>query len=129
MTLLKTGDFVSHSGLTLPFKINCDLLTQEDINCIAKYIAARCDFGVALGIVRGGIRLAEALDQYATQEAPFNVLVVDDVLTTGKSMERSKAKLPPQVHQDDVIGWVIFARTEPPKWINYVFKTSEDTFK
>jgi hypoxanthine phosphoribosyltransferase len=96
---------------------------------IAKYIASKCDFGVALGIVRGGIRLAENLEPYAVQDAPFNVLIVDDVLTTGQSMEQFRAKLPPQIHWDYVIGWVIFARTEPPKWINYMFKTSEDTFK
>ena len=122
MTLLK-------SRLTLPFKINCDLLAQEDINCIAEYIASKCEFGVALGIVRGGIRLAEALEPYAVQDAPFNILIVDDVLTTGQSMEQSKAKLPPQIHWDDVIGWVIFAITEPAPWIKYVFKTSEDISK
>ena len=129
MSLLKTGDFVSHSGLTLPFKINCDSLTNDDIGCIAEYIATKCEFGVVFGIIRGGIRLAEALEPYAVQEAPFNVLVVDDVLTTGQSMEQNKANLPPQVHRNDVIGWVIFARTEPLEWINYVFKTSEDMFK
>ncbi len=129
MSLLNIGDFVSHSGSTLPFKINCDSLTNDDIDCIAKYIASKCDFGVALGIVRGGIRLAENLEPYAVQDAPFNVLIVDDVLTTGQSMEQFRAKLPPQIHWDYVIGWVIFARTEPPKWINYMFKTSEDTFK
>lgn len=129
MTLLKSGDFISHSRLTLPFKINCDSLSNDDINCIAEYIGSRCEFGVALGIKRGGIRLAEALEPYAIQEAPFNVLVVDDVLTTGHSMKQFKANLPKEVHPDDVIGWVIFARIETPQWINYVFKTSEDKYK
>ncbi len=129
MTLLKIGDFISHLGSTFPFKINCDSLTNDDIDCIAEYIATRCNFSVALGFTRGGIRLAENLEPYAVQDAPFNVLIVDDVLTTGLSMEQFKAKLPPQVHWDDVSGWVIFTRTEPAPWINYVFKTSEDTFK
>ncbi len=126
MTLFKSGEFTSHSGLTLPFKISCGSLTNDDIGCIAEYIATRCEFGVALGIRRGGTRLAEALDPYAVQEAPFNVLVVDDVLTTGASMAEFKDNLPPQVHPDDVIGWVMFARSEPAPWINYMFKTSED---
>jgi len=47
---------------------------------------------------------------------------VDDVLTTGASMEQWKAKQP---NPDNVAGWVIFARTSPPEWVNAVFEMCE----
>ena len=126
MTLFENGEFKSHSGKTLPFKIDCDYLNNDDIDCIAKYISSKCTFGMVIGIPSGGDRLAGALEQYVKPDAPFNVLIVDDVLTTGASMKYEKASMQGHVHQDDIIGWVIFARTEPPQWINYMFKTSED---
>ena len=126
MTLFENGEFKSHSGKKLPFKIDCDYLNNDDIDCIARYIASKRTFGMVIGIPSGGDRLADALEQYVKHDAPFNVLIVDDVLTTGASMEYEKASMLEHVHQDDIIGWVIFARTEPEPWINYMFKTSED---
>lgn len=122
MSLFECGTFVSHSGIRLPFEIDCDALTSEDIECIAEIIASKIDFGVVEGISRGGDRLAMALEQYTDWAAPFNVLIVDDVLTTGKSMEKRKAGQPPQVHPDDVIGYVIFARGTLPSWVSSVFR-------
>ena len=116
-TLFKWGDFRSHSGLTLPFKIECDALNEFDIACIADFIAFKTSFGSVEGVSRGGLRLAAALEQYAEREPPFNVLIVDDVLTTGRSMEERKAIQ----RQSNVIGYVIFARIELPNWINAVF--------
>ena len=118
-TLFELGEFTSHSGLTLPFKIDCDALTDEDINCIAILIAAKTCFGAVEGIPRGGIRLADSLEEWATPETSSTVLIVDDVLTTGASMEQWKAKQP---NPDAVVGWVIFARTKPPEWVNAVFE-------
>ncbi len=128
MTLFENGEFKSHSGKTLPFKIDCDYLNNDDIDCIAKYISSKCTFGMVIGIPYGGDRLTDALEQYVKPNAPFNVLIVDDVLTTGASMEYEKASMLEHVHNDDIIGWVIFARTEPEPWVNYMFKTSEDRF-
>ena len=127
MTLFEKGAFTSHSGHELPYKIDCDALTDDDIGCIAFIIASETSFGIVEGIPEGGRRLAAALERYAKPDAPFNILVVDDVLTTGASMEAAKAAQPPQVHPDDVIGWVIFARAEPPEWVNAVFTTKEGT--
>lgn len=53
MSLFERGDFISHSGDVLPFKINCDYLLDEDIRCIAEIIASKVDFGVVEGISRG----------------------------------------------------------------------------
>lgn len=124
MNLFDWGEFISHSELMLPFKINCDVLSNEDIKCIAWIIASKTSFGMVEGIPDGGCRLAAELEQYAAPDAPFNILIVDDVLT-GESMELQKAKMPPQVHPDDVVGWVIFARTKPPDWVNAVFRLGD----
>ena len=109
----------------LPFRINCNALSDEDIKCIAWIIASNTSFGIVEGMPDSGRRLAAELEQYVTPDAPFNVLIVDDVLTTGEAMEAQKAKMPPQVHPDDVVGWVIFARTEPPDWVNAVFQLGD----
>lgn len=122
--LFKNGDFVSHSGFTLPFKIDCDALSEEYIECIAEFIVQRTEFFMVDGIPSGGCRLAEALNKYPMREVPSNCLIVDDVLTTGASMEEHKARFCEvnMIHPDDVVGWVIFARIKPPEWINAVFQ-------
>lgn len=47
------------------------------------------------------------------------VLICDDVLTTGVSMEEQRAGR-------EVIGLVIFARAETPKWIRVLFTFNPD---
>lgn len=122
-TLFKQGEYISHSGQSLPFKIDCDALTDEDIECIAEYISLNTEFGVVEGIPNGGVRLENALDKYAIHEAPTYYLVVDDVLTTGASMEEYKSRIIKyNVHPDDIVGWVIFARSEPPDWVHAMFR-------
>src|ERR1700722_3264701 len=88
VSLFTDGEFVAHSGVTLPFKIDCDALTDADIATLAKEISRRTKFSVVVGIPRGGLRLAAALEQYCQPSAP--VLIADDVLTTGRSMEAER---------------------------------------
>ena len=106
--LFRFGDFVSSSGEILPFKIECDALTDSDLYCIAGIIANKVKFGSVYGVPTGGDRLARALSDFRTTSK--NVLLVDDVLTY-------KTRL-----IGDVIGWVVFARGELPDWISAVFK-------
>lgn len=120
-TLFRWGDFKSSAGNRLRWKIDCDALTDEDIQCIAGIIAANTDYGIVVSVPTGGDRLEKALPQYTKPDAPYNTLIVDDVLTTGTQMEAAKKKLSEWTLEDDIIGWVIFARTEPPDWINAIF--------
>ena len=116
MDLFMRKDFTSHSGHLLTWKIECDALTEEEIETLALIISERLQFGDVIGIPSGGLRIASALEPYKT-EGP--TLIVDDVLTTGKSMEKVKEQYP------DAIGVVLFSRTQKlPEWITSVFTLS-----
>lgn len=127
-TLFRWGEFTSHSGVKLPFKIDCDVLSDADIIGIANYIRSKARWTVTYSISSGGDRLAEEL--LKRESLSRKVIIVDDVLTTGASMEKQKAQLLKEPHngikEKDVIGWVIFARSKPPNWINAVFTMPED---
>jgi hypothetical protein len=105
-------DFISHSGHPLQWKIDCDALSQDDIETLAWVIQSQRAFGSVYGIPAGGVRLAKALEKYCTQGPR---LVVDDVLTTGKSLLEE--------YQEGDIGVVIFARGECPGWVRPIFAT------
>ena len=115
VAFFENGEFTTHSGLTLSFKINCDALSDEDIETLANIVRKKFKFSKVYGVPRGGIRLAKALEKYLSSIGP--VLIVDDVLTTGKSMEEAKAKFP----GEDVLGVVIFARGSCPVWVHAMF--------
>jgi len=99
--LFQLGKFVSHAGNELDWKIECDALTDQDWNCLAKMISERCQFGSVYGIPRGGVKLQQALEKYVTEKNPYR-LVVDDVYTTGKSMREAM--------RPGDLGFVVFAR-------------------
>lgn len=114
MSLFKYGNFTTHSGLNLDWKIDCDALTDDDIYCIAIASYAlletinypRTEF---IGIPSGGVRLANKMQELfgkpVSNEPP---LIVDDVLTTGNSMKEVMSQ-----HKDSK-GLVIFARAPTP---------------
>ena len=86
--LLKTLTFKSHSGLDLSWKIEMDVLSDEDWSTICKMILeVSPPFHSAIGIPRGGVKLGELLNEHATGKEEDPICIVDDVLTTGKSME------------------------------------------
>lgn len=110
MSLFSKQTFISHAGLSLSWKIDCDALTDEDIETLAFVISQRFNFSSVYGIPRGGVRLANALKQYTTIGPR---LIVDDVLTTGKSME--------EVYETGDVGVVIYARNRCPDWVLPIF--------
>jgi len=111
MNLIVAEEFISHAGRLLDFKIECDALSDADIAALASVIARRIKFGAVYGVPRGGLRLANALEPYATSGPR---LIVDDVLTTGKSMVEVR-------NSTNDRGVVIFARGPCPDWITPIF--------
>ena len=113
--LFKFGFVKLSSGRCSNFKIDCDALTVNDINTLAQLIAKKFRFSKVVGIPTGGDRLAYALQKWTKKYGPL--LIIDDVLTTGASMEKEKAKYP-YLH---VVGVVIFARGPCPSWVHPMF--------
>lgn len=72
-----------------------------------------------VGIPRGGLRFAAALRPYAVLHSD-TVLIVDDVLTTGASMKEMRSLKESQGYH--TIGLVIFARKQPPTWVEPIFR-------
>lgn len=111
--LFQRGAFILHSGEPVGWKIDCDALTDTDMHTLAELITARVGpFGAVEGVPRGGTRLASWLAHYQTAGGPL--LIVDDVLTTGSSMDAHRAGR-------EAIGAVIFARGQCPPWITPLF--------
>ncbi len=115
MPLLTMGDFVLHSGSRSRFKIDCDALTDADLEAAAAWLSqALLPFGTVEGVPRGGLRLAEALRKYA-MPGDQGLLLVDDVLTSGASLEKQRAGR-------KAVGAVLFSRTLIyPSWVTALF--------
>lgn len=124
--IFRHGVFDSNAGLALRYKIECDGLSAADWECWAKEIIRHTEFGRVVGVPRGGLAFARALEPYVKVGSP-KVLIVDDVLTTGRSMHRVREKLVGEgVDLFDVKGLVLFKRQSPyepkPWWIYAVFE-------
>lgn len=122
--LFRSIDFKSHAGLDLSWKIEMDALSKNEWFTIARMILEISPpFHSAIGIPRGGVLLGELLNKYGTgnEEDPF--CIVDDVLTTGKSMIDYREEMNIERWQKScALGWVVFARVKPPKWIKALFQ-------
>lgn len=121
MNLFNVGTFLLNSGRTSGYKVDCDELSDEDIQALARIIHDNIPFFAWVeGVPTGGLRLAEALQQYARPSETTVGLIVDDVLTTGGSMERLRAD------RTNVMGVVIFNRMPQsqttPGWIKSVWR-------
>ncbi len=122
MNLFEKKKWKMHSGAESNFKIECDALTSDDWDTIAYLISERIAFYDVVGVPRGGLALAKALKKY---KKIFGVLlIVDDVLTTGTSMEELKDVFSEQ-YKDNIVGVVVFARGKCPNWITPIFSMNE----
>jgi len=110
------------SGKHSAFKIECDALTNADWECLAYLISEGIEFYNVSGVPTGGNILAKELEKYINSDAE-HWLVVDDVLTTGNSMEEERERVS-RVHASggDVVGYVVFARGKCPDWITPLFQ-------
>ena len=104
--LFQIGDFVSHAGIPLKWKIECDAL-EGQWDSIATMIMdyEKRPFSRVIGIPRGGLPLQWALEPYITPgDHPW--LVVDDVYTTGTSFREFCTTKETMF----AYKWVVFAR-------------------
>lgn len=128
MNLFIKKEWVMHSGEISDFKIECDALTDENLETLAHLISSKFKFYRVVGVPRGGNRLAEKLRNYTIDrfdaEGEDKLLIVDDVLTTGASMEEAKHIHHPEL-LNRIIGVVIFARGKCPDWVYPIFDMSE----
>ena len=123
--LFQSVDFKSHSGLDLTWKIEMDALSDPEWFTICRMIMeVTLPFRKAVGIPEGGTKLGSLLNQHGTGNMNDPICIVDDVLTTGNSMEDFLEKYR-QKNPYDYIGWVVFARAECPYWINALFQMPE----
>ena len=113
--LFNRGSFQSHSGLELTWKIECDSLPDSDLEALAELVGKKLKFDRVIGVPRGGLRFAQALRPYSVAGGP--TLLVDDVLTTGRSMTELRGTI-----DGPVIGVVIFARGSVPLWVTPIFE-------
>ncbi len=109
--LFSVGDFISHAGLPLKWKIECDAISPEQWSALATMIMdyQKEPFSKVVGIPRGGLPLQWALEPFVTKgDHPW--LVVDDVYTTGTSFrEFCTTKDTMWAYK-----WVVFARKPIP---------------
>lgn len=108
--LFEDGDFISHAGLPLAWKIECDAIRPEEWLTLAKMIREYepQKWSKAVGIPRGGVALGNALDAYSTGNPEDPILIADDVYTTGTSFREFKQE---NYADTATIEWCIFART------------------
>ena len=121
--LFRSINFKSHSGLDLSWKIEMDVLSDREWFTIKKMIMEITPpFREAVGIPRGGAFLGDLLNEHATGKEGDPVCIVDDVLTTGESMEYFVTQYRRNRCPFTAIGWVVFARVQPPDWVQALFQ-------
>jgi orotate phosphoribosyltransferase len=122
-SLFQYGTFTLASGQKSHWKIECDSLTPEDWEALAVMAAERLmPFGGVVGVPRGGLPFATALAAHVTPGVR-RLLVAEDVLTTGGSIERFLEANPVQGGlYDHVQGVCVFARGPCPAWVMPLFQ-------
>lgn len=120
MSLFVLGDLVLASGKSSNWKIEADALVPSDWKTLAAMAGPHLTYGRVVGVPTGGERFAEPLRRYARPDCE-TVLVADDVLTTGGSIERVRRRLTDGPNPPPVVGLVAFARGPLPDWVRAVF--------
>ena len=110
--LFEVGDFVSHAGKELPWKIECDAIRPEWWDALARMVMDYQErpFYKAVGIPRGGIPFAQAMNKYASGDPNDQIMICDDVFTTGTSFKEYIRENYPDWTMGQGYRWVVFAR-------------------
>lgn len=128
--LIQLGDFPLHSGNHSWFKLVADKFIEENVKGLVELILALTGpFSSVEGVPTGGLVLAAGLNKYSTNDKEHPHLIVDDVLTTGGSMEKAwlaayeRDGSPEFIRPGHYInGAVVFARGKCPPWIKAIFQ-------
>ena len=100
-----------------------DALADSEWFTIKKMILERTPpFREAVGIPRGGTKLGDLLNEHGTGKEGDPICIVDDVLTTGESMEYFLTQYQRNRRPFTAIGWVVFARSQCPGWVTALFQ-------
>lgn len=127
MSLLEQGDFTLHSGDKSWWKINCDAFKGQEA-ILARMIWEKLfPMDHYEQVIHPESRSESIVHSLAKElrkdcwKTSVNILLIDDVLTTGKSMEELKATI--NQEQYFVHGVVIFDRSSGkcPDWIKPLF--------
>lgn len=134
-TMFRLGEFVLHSGKMSNWKIDCDALTDTDYQTLAwvvgkewglKFVFVECvGDAVKNNRVANAYNFAQELQEYETGDFKDPILVADDVLTTGASMNKRRDECKKLYGGYEVVGVVIFARGKCPDWIHSIFQLSD----
>ena len=126
MSLFQWGDFTLHSGDKSWWRIDCDVLSDSEIELLAKLIHEKV--GGFHSVIApeshpgsAAPKLAEALKKYSVDwggQSKWVILAVDDVLSTGASLEELRVDDPILEYK----GAVIFARGKCADWITPLFQ-------
>jgi len=119
--LFNSEKFTGASGKQLDWKIDCDSLTQGDIDAIVKIaVPLLPTYHKVYGVPTGGLVLANAFQRcsWKTEYYTPKPFIVDDVWTTGYSMN----KYVKEQGFEDWNGFVIFARGPLPPNVKCLFK-------
>lgn len=132
LNLFQLGEIKLSSGQRSFFKIECEMLTDSDWECLARLAVERVPpFGKVFGVPQGGIPFARALALYCRPHCP-RVLIADDVYTTGESIGRFAREMQGKhkFHIDDTWGIVAFAR-DPINhdWVRAVFQMTAAEYR
>ncbi len=114
-------DFISHAGIPMTWKLECDGISESEWQALATMIMEyqKEPFGKVVGIPRGGVPLQKALEPYATGNYDDPLLVVDDVYTTGTSFKEFCN------FEEECFKWVVFARTPTKGGVRALFTMPE----
>ena len=126
MNLFQLGDFTLASGTKSRWKIDCDALTPSDWDALAEMAVERVPpYSVVIPVPRGGFPFANALAAHMRdRDAEHKVLLVEDVVTTGKTITRYRDALATAFPESEYIGVCVFARGPVPDWVVPLFQVT-----
>jgi len=119
--LVQLGDHKLNAGKRSCYKLVCDQFIADNVEALAWMLRQLAGpYGSVAGIPRGGLSLAAAMEKYRDRSLERTLLLVDDVITTGGSLNRERERLAGQY--DHIIGVAVFSRGPLPSWVSAMFE-------